>query len=115
MTFHRKLSILIAAAPAFLAAAPLASQTPPSLPLTLGDAARLAARQNASAEIARLHATEAGARVRQREADLFPNLSSYIQQAGRTFNSSTLGIDFPPLPGQKPLFDPRGQVIGPIT
>ena len=84
-------------------------------PLTLGDAVRIAARQNANVEIARLRVDEAEARVRQRRADLLPNLSSYIQEAGRTFNTSTLGIEFPAPPGQKPLFDPRGQVEGPIN
>src|ERR1700682_3633605 len=90
--------------------APPASATP----LTLGDAARLAARQSALAQGARLRADEAGARVRQRRADLLPTVSSYVQEAGRTFNTSTLGIDFPAAPGQKPLFDPQGQVEGPI-
>src|SRR3954465_6027844 len=71
--------------------------------LTLGDAVRIAARQNANVEIARLRADEADARVRQRRADLLPNVSSYIQEAGRTFNTSTLGIDFPTPAGQKPI------------
>jgi len=83
--------------------------------LTMSEAVRIAERQNASAEIARLRADEANARVRQRRADLLPTLSSYLQEAGRTFNTSTLGIDFPAAPGQKPLFDPRGQVEGPIN
>jgi outer membrane protein TolC len=38
-----------------------------------------------------------------------------VQQAGRTFNTSTLGIDFPSAPGQRPLFDPKGQVEGPVN
>lgn len=83
--------------------------------LTLGDAVRIAARQNASVEVARLRADEAEARVRERRADLLPNLTSYIQEAGRTFNTSTLGLEFPTAPGQKPIFDPRGQVEGPIN
>ncbi|MDQ6717296.1 MAG: TolC family protein [Gemmatimonadota bacterium] len=83
--------------------------------LTLGDAVRIASRQNANVEIAQLRVDEAEARVRERRADLLPNLSSYIQEAGRTFNTSTLGIEFPTVPGQKPLFDPRGQVEGPIN
>src|SRR5438105_13281643 len=86
-----------------------------AIALTLGDAARLAARQSALAQGARLRADEAGARVRQRRADLLPNLSGYVQEAGRTFNTSTLGIDFPATPGNPPLFDPRGQVEGPVN
>jgi len=38
-----------------------------------------------------------------------------VQEAGRTFNTSTLGIDFPATPGNPPLFDPQGQVLGPIN
>ncbi|HST08087.1 MAG TPA: hypothetical protein VLJ83_07935 [Gemmatimonadaceae bacterium] len=69
------------------------------IPLSLGDAARLAARQSATAQGARFRADEAQARVRATRADLLPQLSSYVQEAGRTFNTSTLGIDFPSQPG----------------
>jgi len=85
------------------------------VPLSLGDAARVAARQSAISRGARLRADEAGARVRERRSELLPNLSSYVQEAGRTFNTSTLGIDFPATPGNPPLFDPQGQVEGPIN
>ncbi len=110
-----------------IAASSLAAQTPvaapgpavtepaEAIPLSLGDAARLAARQSAVAQGARLRADEAQARVRERKADLLPTVSSYVQEAGRTFNTSTLGIDFPATPGTPPLFDPRGQVEGPIN
>src|SRR6266404_6429034 len=97
------------------APAPAVARPASATPLTLGDAARLAARQSALAQGARLRADEAGARVRQRKADLLPTVSSYVQEAGRTFNTSTLGIDFPATPGTPPLFDPRGQVEGPIN
>jgi len=98
-------------------AAPVPAVAPPAsaTPLTLGDAARLAAHQSALAQGARLRADEAGARVRERRSELLPNLSSYLQEAGRTFNTSTLGIDFPATPGNPPLFDPQGQVEGPIN
>jgi len=92
-----------------------AQQQPAAISLTLGDAARLAARQSAIARGARLRADEANARVRQRRSDLLPTVSSYVQEAGRTFNTSTLGIDFPAPPGQPPLFDPQGQVEGPVN
>jgi outer membrane protein len=85
------------------------------IPLSLGDAARLAAQQSALAQGARLRADEAQARVKQRRADLLPNFSGYVQQAGRTFNTSTLGIDLPAPPGQPPIFDPRGEVLGPVN
>ncbi|MDQ6688935.1 MAG: TolC family protein [Gemmatimonadota bacterium] len=93
----------------------LDAQQPTVLPLSLGDAARLAAQHGALSQGARLRADEAQARVRQRRADLLPTVSSYVQEAGRTFNTSTLGIDFPTPAGQKPIFDPMGQVEGPIN
>lgn len=85
------------------------------IPLSLGDAARLAARQSAIAQGARLRADEAEARVRERRADLLPNITSYAQQSGHTLNSATFGISFPAPPGEKPFFDPAGEVIGPIN
>ncbi|HEY6088686.1 MAG TPA: TolC family protein [Gemmatimonadaceae bacterium] len=109
-----RLALLGAVASLAIASA-VSAQHSPAISLTLGDAARLAAHQSALAQGARLRADEAEARVRQRKADLLPNLSSYVQEAGRTFNTSTLGIDFPTPPGQKPVFDPKGQVEGPIN
>lgn len=94
---------------------PALTQPEAAVPLSLGDAARLAARQSALAQGARLRADEAQARVRQRKADLLPTVSSYVQESGRTFNTSTFGIDFPATPGNPPLFDPRGQVEGPVN
>ena len=115
--FSTNVRALFLTAAALLAVAShrLDAQQPTALPLSLGDAARLAAQQSALAKGARLRADEAQARVRQRRADLLPTLSSYVQEAGRTFNTSTLGIDFPTPPGQKPVFDPKGQVEGPIN
>ena len=110
-----RLALLGAIASIAIASAPAAAQQAPAISLTLGDAARLAARQSAVAQGARLRADEANARVRQRKADLLPTVSSYVQEAGRTFNTSTLGIDFPAPPGQPPLFDPKGQVEGPVN
>jgi outer membrane protein len=86
-----------------------------AIPLSLGDAARLAARQSAIAQGARLRADEAQARVRERRADLLPNITSYANQSGHTLNSATFGISFPAPPGEKPFFDPAGEVIGPIN
>src|SRR5258706_15852062 len=110
-----RLALLGAIASIAIALAPAAAQQVPAISLTLGDAARLAARQSALAQGARLRADEANARVRERRADLLPTVSSYVQEAGRTFNTSTLGIDFPATPGNPPLFDPQGQVEGPIN
>jgi outer membrane protein TolC len=112
------IAIIAARAPAQVpgtTAAPAAGQPAAVIPLTLGDAARLAARQSALARGARLRADQAEARVRESRAELLPTVSSYVQEAGRTFNTSTLGIDFPAPAGQKPLFDPKGQVEGPVN
>ena len=110
-----RLGVLGVAAAIAIASTPVRAQQIPAVSLTLGDAARLAARQSALARGARLRADEAESRVRQRKADLLPTISSYVQEAGRTFNTSTLGIDFPTPPGQPPVFDPKGQVEGPVN
>ncbi|MGH7603004.1 MAG: TolC family protein [Gemmatimonadaceae bacterium] len=106
--------LVTSAAVTLVASARLDAQQP-AIPLSLGDAARLAAKQSALAEGARLRADEAQARVKQRRADLLPDLTGYVQQAGRTFNTATLGIDLPSAPGEPPLFDPRGEVLGPVN
>ena len=77
-------------------------------PLTLGDAARIGARQNASAIQARYRAEQATARITQSRSDLLPSVSGYVEENGRSFNTATFGIPFPG-------FDPRGQVIGPVN
>ena len=88
--------------------------------LTLGQAARLAAQRSAPVQIARLRTEQAQARVTQRRADLLPTLSTLASENQRTFNTATLGIDFPPstnpVTGQvnPPLFNPAGQVEGPV-
>ena len=84
-------------------------------PLTLGDAARLAAKQSAPSLSARLRAREAAARVVQSRAELLPSVNALALQNGHTLNSATFGIDFPTPAGEKPFFDPNGQVIGPIN
>ena len=86
-----------------------------TLVLTLGDAVKLAARQSPTAETGRLRAAEARARASQSRADLLPNASANALRSGRTFNTATLGIDLPTVPGQPPLFDPNGQVAGPVV
>lgn len=77
-------------------------------PLTLGDAARLGARQNASALEARARTAQANARITQSRSDLLPSISGYAEENGRSYNSATFGITFPG-------FDPNGSVIGPVN
>lgn len=114
-SFARRALFLTAAVMVAVVSPRLHAQDTAVISLSLGDAGRLAAQQSALAQGARLRADEAQARVRQRRADLLPTVSSYVQEAGRTFNTSTLGIDFPATPGNPPLFDPRGEVLGPIN
>ena len=105
-------TLLVTAAPIALAAAQGAGAP---VRLSLGDAARLAARQSAQVNAARLRTDEARARVTQRRADLLPTVSASAAQTSHTFNTATFGIQFPSAPGQPPLFSPNGQVEGPVN
>lgn len=77
-------------------------------PLSLGDAARLAAHQSASAEEARFQAAQVAARVTQARSDLLPNVSAYAMEHGVTINTATFGFALPGL-------DPGGQLLGPVN
>ena len=81
--------------------------------LSLGDAARLAAKQNGGVDVVRSRVDAANARVMQRRGALMPDVAAGIQQAGRTTNSATFGFAFKDAQG-RPLLDPNGQLIGPI-
>ena len=109
----RILSLLAMLLP--LAFARLHAQAPEPVALSLGDAARLAAKQNATVVAARYRAEQADARVTQRRADILPNFSASALENGRTLNTATFGIDFPAPPGQPPVFDPDGQLEGPVN
>jgi len=85
-----------------------------TLRLTLADAVEMAARQSRMVRMAQTGVQGAEARVEQRRAAYLPTVSAYAYQGARTFNSATLGIDFPAQPGQPPLFNPNGEIIGPI-
>jgi len=91
------------------------AQTSEPVVLSLGDAARLASKQNATVVAARYRAEQAGARVTQRRADIMPNFSASALENGRTLNTATFGIDFPTPPGQPPVFDPDGELQGPVN
>jgi outer membrane protein len=111
---------LLALAAALLPAAAAAQQpwtpaAPHDTSLTIGQAARLAARQSAVVLAAQQRTREASARVRQARAALLPDLSANASRTGRTFNTATFGIDFPTEPGTPPLFDPNGQIAGPVN
>jgi outer membrane protein len=98
-----------------IAVSPARAQTPAPVSLSLGDAARLAAKQNGTAVAARFRAEQADARVTQHRADLLPNVSASALENGRTLNTATSGIDFPTATGQPPVFDPNGELQGPVN
>jgi outer membrane protein TolC len=109
-----KLTLLVALL-AFLARAASAQQ-PGALPadstlrLTLGEAVRLAARQNTAVESARYRVRAADARVTQRRADLLPNLSAAASERRATLNSAAAFPIELPIPG----IDSRGSILGPL-
>ncbi|WP_396215372.1 TolC family protein [Gemmatimonas sp.] len=82
--------------------------------LSLGDAARLAAKQNGAIDVARAKVAQADARVTQRRGALFPDLAAAVQQSERTLNSATFGFSFNnPVTG-RPLLRPDGERLGPV-
>jgi outer membrane protein len=82
--------------------------------LTLGGAARLAAEKSAAPEAARLRADQAEARVRQTKSAFLPDVSGNVFEGEHTFNSASFGINFADPTTGKFLFDPNGQVLGPV-
>ncbi len=109
-----KLTLLVALA-AFFARAASAQQvgaapTDSTIRLTLGEAVRLAARQNTAVEVARDRVQAAQARVTQRRADLLPNVSALAAEQRTTLNSASAFPIELPVPG----IAPNGTVLGPL-
>ena len=75
--------------------------------LSIGDAARIAARNSAPAQSARVRVAEAQARVQQSRADMLPSLNAAAAQFTRTLNTASFGFSLPGL-------NPNGQIIGPF-
>ncbi len=82
--------------------------------LSLGDAVRLAAAQSGRVTISRAQVAQSAARAAQARAARRPRVSVDLTQAGRTFNTATLGLDLPTVPGEPPLFAPNGEIAGPV-
>ena len=82
--------------------------------LSLGGAARYAAEKSAGPEAAKFRSAQAEARVRQSRAAFLPNISAAALDNERTFNSASFGISFADPTTGRPLFNPNGQVLGPI-
>lgn len=89
-----------------------AAQQP--LTLTLGGAARYAAARSARSEAARYRVDLAEARERQEHADLLPTFAGALSVGGRTLNSAGFGLALPDPTTGSDLFDPAGEVLGPI-
>lgn len=97
----------------FAIAFPLSAQAPTERRLSLGDVVRIAAEENAGVDAAHARTAQATARIRQRRADLLPTISASAVEAGRTFNTATLGFAFKGADGQS-FFNKDGQVLGPV-
>src|SRR3989442_14182221 len=97
--------------------APLAAQTPaPTTPLRLSfaDAVRLASGEVPVVALATLRTNEADARGRQARAALLPSLWVSGAWLNRTFNSKSLGIEFPALPTPPPT-PAVPELVGPFN
>lgn len=104
---------VLAALLAFLARV-AGAQAPAPQRLSLSDAVRLAAAQTAGVQSAQLRVDEARARVTQSRAAFLPRLDVVPNWTSHTVNSASFGFNFPSQPGQPPLLDPNGQIIGPV-
>ena len=92
----------------------LAQGTQAPVELSLGQAAARAREQSLPYLASVVRAEQVEARINQRRADLLPSVTGFTESNSRTFNSATLGIKFPTVPGQAPFFDPNGEVLGPV-
>jgi outer membrane protein len=82
--------------------------------LSLAEAAERARDSSLTVTASTLREAQTQARVQQRRADLLPNILGIAETNSRSFNTATLGLNFPSLPGQPPFFDPNGEVVGPV-
>lgn len=113
--FHRYLAAALFGAAGVAGAQTSSPSLGQPIRLSLGEAARLAARQSAAVQGAEQRVVEALGRVTQSRAALLPDVSANAVQSGRTFNTVTFGIDLPTGAGQPPLFNPAGEVAGPVN
>ena len=104
-----------AIAPLLVISGSLAAQsTPEPMTLTMGQAAQRARELSLPYQASVVRAEQVEARINQRRAELLPSVTGFTETNSRTFNSATLGISFPVIPGQAPFFDPNGEVLGPV-
>jgi outer membrane protein TolC len=89
---------------------PLPAQAPTRL--SFADAVKRAVGEAPTVELATLRTDEAEARVRQVRATLLPSLSLSGGWVNRTFNSRSLGLNFPTLP---PPASPIPELVPPFN
>lgn len=82
--------------------------------LGLADAILLATHQSAGVQSAVAQVGAAQARVTEARSALLPQLRGAFTGSQNTINSASFGFNFPAQPGQPPLLDPNGQIIGPV-
>ena len=116
ISIHSRVSFIAAVAAGCLltSTTTLEAQSPASTPMTLGSAARMAAERSASTAAARARSSQADARVAQSRAALLPNLSTSAQYGTRSYNTASLGLEFPSSPSTPAPFNPDGEVQGPV-
>lgn len=95
-------------------ASTLAAQATAPVALTLGGAARLAAEMSAGPQAAKFRSAQAEARVRQTRAEFLPNISAAALDRENTLNSASFPFSFADPSTGRSLFDPNGQVVGPV-
>jgi outer membrane protein TolC len=74
----------------------------------------MAAAQTAGVQSAEARVQEAQARVNQQRSALLPQIEADPNWTSHTINSASFGFNFPAEPGQPPLLNPNGQIIGPV-
>ena len=110
--FRRSAIVVAASAGVLLTWTDLHGQT--ATPLTLGGAARMAAERSATTAAAKERSAQASARVLQRRSEFLPSLTSTTQFGTRSYNTATMGMEFPSTPGSPSPYDPDGEVVGPV-
>jgi outer membrane protein len=104
-------------APVLVAPASGQTQRPAAAPdtsthiLSLGDAARLAARQSTSALTSHSEAVQSAARTRKTFGSFLPTVYGQGQETGMTINSATLLVFPPGTPSLGLVFPPNGIVL----
>ena len=96
------------------ATTPATTRAQAPVALSLGGAARYAAEKSAGPEAAKQRTMQAEARVRQSRAAFLPNISAAALEHENNLNSASFPFSFADPTTGRSLFDPNGQIIGPV-